>query len=81
MRTFTEEEVEILLNSRVCEKPKTNADRIRSMSDEELEEFIVGLNYHCIAGIGLCDCSKENKNCSEICKSKTRKWLQQEVEE
>lgn len=33
MRTFTEEEVEILLNSRICEKPKTNADRIRSMSD------------------------------------------------
>ena len=36
MRTFTEEEVEILLNSRICEKPKNNADRIRSMSDEEL---------------------------------------------
>lgn len=36
MRTFTEEEVEILLNSRICEKPKTRADRIRSMSDEEL---------------------------------------------
>ena len=36
MRTFTEEEVEILLNSRICEKPKTNADRIRSFSDEEL---------------------------------------------
>ena len=40
MRTFTEEEVEILLNSRVCEKPNTNADRIRSFSDEELAEFI-----------------------------------------
>lgn len=36
MRTFTEEEVEILLNSRICEKPKTRAYRIRSMSDEEL---------------------------------------------
>ena len=36
MRTFTEEEVEILLNSRICEKPKTRADRIRSMSDDEL---------------------------------------------
>ena len=36
MRTFTEEEVEILLNSRICEKPKTNAGRIRAMSDEEL---------------------------------------------
>ena len=59
----------------------TNADRIRSMSDEELTEFIVGLNDHCLAGIGLCDCSKENKSCSEICESKTRKWLQSEVEE
>ena len=59
----------------------TNADRIRSMSDEELAEFIVGLNDHCLAGIGLCDCSKENKHCSEICESKTRKWLQSEVEE
>ena len=58
----------------------TNADRIRSMSDEELTEFIVGLNDHCLAGIGLCDCSKENKSCSEICESKTRKWLQSEVE-
>lgn len=36
MRTFTDEEVEILLNSRMCEKPKTNAGRIRSMSDDEL---------------------------------------------
>ena len=43
MRTFTEEEVEILLNSRICEKPKTNADRIRSMSDEELAEWITNM--------------------------------------
>lgn len=59
----------------------TNADRIRSMSDEELAEFIIGLNDCCLAGIGLCDCSKENKDCSEICESKTRKWIQSEVEE
>lgn len=45
MRTFTEEEVEILLNSRVCEKSKTNADRIRSMSDEELAEFLVNFAW------------------------------------
>ena len=63
------------------ELKQTWGNKIRSMSDEELEEFIVGLNYHCIAGIGLCDCSKENKSCSEICESKTRKWLQSEVEE
>lgn len=45
MRTFTEEEVEILLNSRICEKPKTNADRIRSFSDEELAEFLVNFAW------------------------------------
>ena len=55
MRTFTEEEVEILLNSKVCEKPKTNADRIRSMSDEELAKFLVtvetlGYNDQSISG-------------------------------
>ena len=41
MRTFTEEEVEEMMNSRVCEKPRTHDDRIHSMSDEELEEFLV----------------------------------------
>lgn len=55
---------------------RTNADKIRSMSDEELAEFITGLNNHCLAGIGLCDCSKENKSCEEICSEKTKKWLQ-----
>lgn len=58
----------------------TNADRIRSMSDEELVEFIVGLNDHCLAGIGLCDCS-EAKHCSDICENKTRKWLHTKVKE
>lgn len=59
----------------------TNADRIRSMSDEELVKFIVGLNDHCLAGIGLCDCSGA-KHCSDsLCENKTRKWLQAEVKE
>ena len=81
MRTFTEEEVEILLNSRICEKPKTNADRIRSMSDEELAEFIKGLSEHCLAGIGACDCSGVNMQpCYEACGEMARKWLQSEVE-
>lgn len=39
---------------------QTNADRIRSMSDEELAEFIKGLSEHCLAGIGACDCSGVN---------------------
>lgn len=68
---------------RECEhfKRMTQADRIRSMSDEELAAFIVGLNNHCLAGIGLCDCSKEEETtCEQICMRKTREWLQSEVE-
>ena len=79
MRTFTEEEVEILLNSRVCEKPKTNADRIRSMSDEELADFIRELNESCLAGAGMVDCS--NKTDCIDCKSVVLEWLQSELEE
>ncbi len=58
----------------------TNADRIRSMSDEELADFIVGLNEHCLAGIGLCDCSGK-KECSDTCNGKVKEWLQAEVKE
>ena len=63
-------------------KKKTNAERIQSMSIEELTEFIVGLNNHCLAGIGECDCSDEaTKPCSQVRMRKTRDWLQSEVEE
>lgn len=74
MRTFTDEEVEILLNSRICEKPKTNADRIRSFSDEALAEFIRELNERCLAGAGMVDCSK-NEDCID-CKGVVLEWLQ-----
>lgn len=58
----------------------TNADRIRKMSDEELAEFIVNLNNHCLAGIGECDCSNESTvTCEEICNRKTLEWLQSEA--
>ena len=30
-----------------CDKPKTNADRIRSMTDEELAEFLDDIAYYC----------------------------------
>ena len=62
-------------------KVPTNADIIRNMSDEELMEFIVGLNNHCLAGIGKCDCSNEGAAyCEDICKRKTMEWLQSEAE-
>ena len=73
MRTFTEEEVEILLNSRICEKPKTNADRIRSMSDEELAEFLckVKSDYQWV----------DHEFPSEEECGEWEEWLQSEVEE
>ena len=83
MRTFTEEEVEILLNSRICEKPKTNADRIRSMSDEELAGSRVDrIDFYTKSDIpeyigdfaGIAN-SIEEAISLEI------KWLQSEVEE
>ena len=55
----------------------TNADKIRNMTNEELEEFIFELNEHCLAGIGLCDCSGD-KYCSDICQGKTKEWLDRE---
>lgn len=60
------------------EKPQTNADRIRNMSDEELTEFITRLSKHCLAGIGKCDCSAY-KTCDN-CNVEVKKWLQSEAE-
>ena len=80
MRTFTEKEVEILLNSRVCEKPKTNADRIRSFSDEELADYIFGVSVHekpCVLCSDDCDFCELT---DEECKNRTLEWLQSEVE-
>ena len=63
-----------------CEnKIETNADRIRSMSDEELADYIFGVsvgNAPCVL------CSEECDFCEltdEECKEKTLKWLQSEV--
>ncbi len=52
-----------------CEKPKTNADRIRNMSDEELAEVFYTENYLAI------------KNQISETKEEILEWLQSEVEE
>lgn len=57
-------------------KNKTNADRIRHMSDEELAEFLEK-NGMC----GLCE-YRDKENClGESCKKGYLKWLQSEAEE
>ena len=64
---------------RVFQDPMTGT--AATMSDEELMEFIVGLNNYCLAGIGKCDCSNEGAAyCEDICKRKTMEWLQSEAE-
>ena len=88
MRTFTEEEVEEMMDSGVCEKPKTNAERIRSMNDEELAEFMANKGGY----IACCQCDFFNHD-EEKCESPSGwlctkgyaealilKWLQSEVE-
>ena len=63
------------------EKKQTNADRIRSMSDDELADYIFGVSVHekpCALCSDDCDfCKLSDKEC----KSKTLQWLQSEVEE
>ena len=53
-------------------KKQTNADRIRSMSDEELAEFLHDYSNHACS---YC------KGCGVSCKSHNLAWLQSEVEE
>ena len=62
------------------ETSRTNADRIRNMSDEELAELITGsLNFDCA---DYCD--SFTQGCAFNCNKKEReialKWLQSEAE-
>lgn len=59
----------------------TQADRIRSMSDEELADYIFGVSVHekpCVLCSDDCDFCELT---DEECKNRTLKWLQSEVEE
>ena len=53
-------------------KPKSNADKIREMSDEELAEFL--RNYRG----NPCDYCL---GCDDSCRVNTLKWLKSEVKE
>ncbi len=64
-----------------CEKPVTNADRIRNMTDEELAKFLA---EDVINVVNCCDCDEpesEYGSCIGDCKNRYLKWLQTEVEE
>lgn len=54
-------------------KPKTNADRIRAMTDEELCELLIKICHH--------PCIAKNGDCGQIeCKDCWIEWLKQEYE-
>ena len=60
-------------------KPKTNADRIRNMSDEELAEFLDIVGEDGISSQYAdvpCDCCCEKTECSKCWKE----WLQSKAE-
>ena len=60
----------------------TNADRIRSMSDEELEAFLERVHENpcdaCCGNWGQC---RRNNAPEPICKNHFLEWLQQPAEE
>ena len=60
-----------------CDSRKTNADRIRNMSDEELAEFLA-YNAYCEE----CYVEKDDSCCypDGTCKQKHLDWLQSEAE-
>ena len=67
------------------DKPKTNADRIRSMSDEELSEFLTHMNptncQDCAFSHGWrCQPDSDDYSDFEKCKEGRKRWLQKPAE-
>ena len=65
---------------------KTNADRIKAMSDEELAEFLTHINptncKDCAFSHGWrCQPDRDDYSDFEKCKEGRRRWLQQPAEE
>lgn len=59
-----------------CEKPQTNADRIRNMTDEELA-LVIMCPYDNLPGECTCEEDDSRANCIKCC----LEWLQAEVKE
>lgn len=67
-------------------QPKTNADRIRAMSDEELAEFLTHINptncQDCAFSVGWrCQPDKDDYSDFDKCKEGRKRWLKQPAEE
>ena len=63
----------------VIDVAKTNADHIRSMTDEELAEFIY---YHKQETCSCCELTETDGACTEtLCVNATLRWLKQPYKE
>lgn len=67
-------DIDEIIDCAPSEKPQTNADRIRAMSDEELADFI-DREFGCCPPTG--DCEKMSNDC----KACWIDWLKQSVKE
>lgn len=72
--TFTDDSDCAEFNRAVEDKPMTNADRIRAMSDEELVSMIMGAPDY------PCDVKIPAGECDEKCEKCIMDWLQQPAE-
>ena len=67
-------------------KPQTNADRIRSMNDEELAEFLTDINPTNCKDCGFshgwrCQPDRDDYSDFKKCKEGRKRWLQQPAKE
>ena len=74
------------LQTEVSNPVKTNADRIRSMSDEELAEFLTDINPTNCQDCGFshgwrCQPDRDDYSDFEKCKEGRKRWLKQPAEE
>ena len=63
-----------------AKKPHTNADRIRSMSDEELAELLANEVPHDCAYCTLLCATFDGDKFAESCQNAFYRWLQQPAE-
>ncbi len=65
-------------NKKVAATPKTNADRIRAMSDEELVDILITIRCQECPADPICDLPTGNfGKCRGTCVPQLLKWLKQ----
>ena len=68
-------DIDEIIDGTPNEKPQTNADRIRAMSDEELAQFLYACDFCNICEEGCDGCSYHGD-----CERRLADWLKQPAE-